>query len=130
MTRVQILEMDGQATFAVVPIELWERVRELLEDADDARAFDEALAADDGFRIPLEVVKNEFEQGMHPVRAWREFRRLSQDELALQAGISKAYLSQIENGRRRGSTATMGKLAGALGVPMAVLLGGGERRSG
>jgi len=57
MTRVQILEKDGRPAFAVVPIEVWERVRELIEDVEDAAAFDAAIAADDGFRIPLAVVK-------------------------------------------------------------------------
>lgn len=122
MTRVQILEKDGRPAFAVVPIEVWERVRELIEDAEDAAAFDAAVAADNGFRIPLSVVKAEFAQQMHPVRAWREHRRLSQDRLARRAGLSKAYLSQIESGKRRGSTATMRKLADALDVPVGVLL--------
>ncbi len=124
MTKVQILEKDGRPAFAVVPIEIWERVRELIEDAEDVAAFDTAIAADDGFRIPLAVVKAEIERGMRPVRAWREHRHLSQDRLAQQAGISKAYLSQIESGKRHGSTATMRKLAEALGVPVGVLLGG------
>jgi len=124
MTKIQILEKDGRPAFAVVPIEIWERVRGLIEDAEDAAAFDSAIAADDGFRIPMSVVKAEFERGMHPVRAWREHRRLQQDQLAQRAGISKAYLSQIESGKRTGSTATMRKLAAALGVPVAVLLGG------
>lgn len=124
MTKVQILEKDGRPAFAVVPIEIWERVRELIEDAADAAAFDAAIAADDGFRIPLAVVKAEFEQNLHPVRAWREHRRLSQVRLARQAGISKAYLSQIESGKRHGSTTTMRKLAEALSVPVGVLVGG------
>lgn len=122
MTRVQILEKDGRPAFAVVPIEIWERVRELLEDAEDAAAFDTAVASDDGFRIPFAVVKAEFEQDMHAVRTWREHRRLSQERLAQQAGISKAYLSQIESGKRRGSTTTLRKIAEALGVPVSVLL--------
>ncbi len=124
MTRVQILEKDGRPAFAVVPIEIWERVRRLIEDVEDAAAFDAAIAADDGFRIPLSVVKAEFEQGMHAVRAWREHRRLSQAQLARRAGLSKAYLSQIENGKRHGSTATMRRLADALGVPVGVLIEG------
>ncbi len=123
MTRVQILEKDGRPAFAVVPIEIWERVRELLEDAEDVAAFDTAVAADDGFRIPLGVVKAEFEQDMHAVRAWREHRRLSQERLAQLAGISKAYLSQIENGKRQGSRATLRGLADALAVPVSVLTG-------
>jgi len=123
MTRIQILEKDGRPAFAVVPIEIWERVRELLENAEDVAAFDTAVAADDAFRIPLDVVKAEFEQNMHAVRAWREHRHFSQNRLAQDAGISKAYLSQIESGKRNGSRATLRKLADALAVPVSVLAG-------
>ena len=122
MTSIQIIEKDGQPAFAVVPSEIWERVRGLVEDLGDVAAFDAAMAAGDGFRIPFAVVKAEFEEGLHPVRAWREHRRLTQDRLAQRAGISKAYLSQIEGGKRAGSTATLRKLAGALQVPVGVLL--------
>lgn len=123
VTGIQIIEKDGQPAFAVVPIEVWERIRGLVEDLDDVAAFDAALSADDEFRIPFAVVKAEFAEGAHPVRAWREHRRLTQDQLAQRAGISKAYLSQIEGGKRAGSTATMRKLAAALQVPVGVLLG-------
>lgn len=122
MTSIQIIEKDGQPAFAVVPSEIWERVRGLVEDLEDVAASDAAMAAGDGFRIPFAVVKAEFEEGLHPVRAWREHRRLTQDRLAQRAGISKAYLSQIEGGKRAGSTATLRKLAGALQVPVGVLL--------
>ncbi|TXL66076.1 helix-turn-helix domain-containing protein [Zeimonas arvi] len=122
MTSIQIIEKDGQPAFAVVPIEIWERVRVLVEDLDDVATFDAALSAHDEFRIPFAVVKAEFEEGLHPVRASREHRRLTQDRLAQRARISKAYLSQIEGGKRAGSTATLRKLAGALQVPAGVLL--------
>jgi len=48
MTSIQIIEKDGQPAFAVVPIEIWERVRGLVEDLEDVAAFDAAMAADDG----------------------------------------------------------------------------------
>ena len=122
VTSIQIIEKDGQPAFAVVPIEIWERVRGLVEDLEDVAAFDTALSAHDEFTIPFAVVKAEFAEGVHAVRAWREHRRLTQDQLAQRAGISKAYLSQIEGGKRAGSTATMRKLAAALQVPVRVLL--------
>lgn len=122
VTNIPIIEQEGRPAFAVVPIEIWERARGLVEDLEDVAAFDSSMSADDGFRIPFAVVKAEFEKGVHPVRAWREHLRLTQDQLAQQAGISKAYLSQIEGNKRAGSTATMRKLAAALQVPVGVLL--------
>lgn len=35
------------------------------------------------------------------VKAWRKFRDLSQSELAEKMGISREYVSLVENGKRR-----------------------------
>jgi len=56
--------------------------------------------------------------GAVPVRVWREHRGLSARALAGRAGISAAYLSQIETGRKPGSFDAMARLARALGVAM------------
>ena len=52
MTTIQFIERDGKREFAVIPIELYERLSAALEDADDAALFDAVRSADDGFRIP------------------------------------------------------------------------------
>jgi transcriptional regulator with XRE-family HTH domain len=46
---------------------------------------------------------------------------LTLQALADAAGVSKPYVSQIEGGKRAGTTATLKKLAGVLGVPLDVL---------
>lgn len=120
MSQVQIIEKDGKPAFAVVPIELWERLRESIEDAEDAAAYDRAMANDDGVTFPAAVVHAELD-GMHPVRAWREHRGLTLQALADAAGVSKPYVSQIEGGKRTGTAATLRKLATALDVPMEAL---------
>ncbi len=122
MNKVQVIEKNGKPEFYVLPAAMWERVRGLVEDAEDVAAFDRAMAADDGARIPMQIVKAEL-SGAHPVRAWREYRNLTQDALALAAGVSKPFVSQIEGGKRVGSTATLKKLARALNVPMDLLSG-------
>ena len=57
MSRVQVIETDGKPAFYVVPADIWLRVREMVLDAEDAAAFTEAVAQDDGFRVPLSVVE-------------------------------------------------------------------------
>lgn len=115
MTGIQFIERDGKREFAVIPIELYERLVTALEDADDAALADAALAADDGFRIPSAVV-NALLDGEQPVRVWREQRGLTQDTLAAKAGISKAYLCQIETRKRVGALKTLGAIADALAI--------------
>ena len=120
MSRVQVIEKDGKPDFYVVPADLWERVREMVEDAEDAAAYAEAVAKDDGVRVPHAVVRAELD-GVTRLRAWREHKGLTLQALADAAGLSKPYVSQIEGGKRTGTVATLKKLAKALGVPMAAL---------
>jgi transcriptional regulator with XRE-family HTH domain len=55
--------------------------------------------------------------------ALRQQRGLSLDELSRQAGVSKSMLSQIERGQANPTVAVVWRLASALGVPLAELLG-------
>jgi len=52
------------------------------------------------------------------VRDWRQRRRLSQLDLALEAGVSARHLSFLETGRSRPSREMVGRLGAALGVSL------------
>lgn len=58
----------------------------------------------------------------HPLgdllRQWRAARRMSQMDLALEAGISTRHLSYVETGKARPSRELVALLAGALDMPM------------
>ena len=57
--------------------------------------------------------------GVGPLlRGWRERRRLSQLDLALDAGVSSRHLSFVETGRSRPSAAMVLNLADRLEVPL------------
>jgi transcriptional regulator with XRE-family HTH domain len=58
------------------------------------------------------------------LRAARRERGLSLGALADAAGVGKGSLSEIENGTRNPTLGTLYSLAGALGVPLAILLAG------
>lgn len=57
------------------------------------------------------------------VRALRSERGLTLSALARTAGIGKASLSELEQGRRNPTLATLYAVAGPLGVPLVALLG-------
>ena len=52
------------------------------------------------------------------LREWRERRRLSQFDLALQAGVSSRHVSFVETGRSRPSAEMVLRLAEQLDVPV------------
>jgi DNA-binding XRE family transcriptional regulator len=60
--------------------------------------------------------------GESPVKVWREKRGRSQRELAAAAGVSPAYLAEIETRRKPGSVLALARLAGALEVQIEDLI--------
>ncbi len=57
------------------------------------------------------------------VRRLREARGLSQSALARQARVGRITLVRLEQGAQAPTVKTLGRLARALGVPLAALLG-------
>ena len=79
-------------------MEDYRRMVAALDDAADCAAIDRTWADDAaGKTVPGEVV-NAILAGVPPLRTWRKSRGLALDLLADRTGISKWYLSQIENG--------------------------------
>lgn len=93
----------------------------MVKDAEDALASAAAVAADDGSRIPLEVVMAQID-GAHSAKAWRERKGLTLQALPDAAGMSKPCVSQIEGGKCAGTVATLKNLAAALPVPVGGLM--------
>jgi len=56
------------------------------------------------------------------LRRLRVERGLSQERLALAAGIDRAYVGRVERGSENVTIATLEAMAGALSVPVAILL--------
>ena len=54
----------------------------------------------------------------HECRKWRQFRKLSQLDLALEANISQRHLSYLETGRSRPSREMVIQLCNAMDVPL------------
>jgi DNA-binding XRE family transcriptional regulator len=111
----ETIERDGKR-FVLVPEDVYERMMDDLDDLNDIRAYDAAKAKPQEF-IPSEMVDRML-AGENPVRVWREHRGMTQQQLADLAGISKAYLSQIEGEVRGGSVAVLSRLAKALSVDL------------
>ena len=116
--KVQTINRDGKPEYVVLP---WAEYQALLEAAEDSidgallEAFRQKLATGQEETIPATIV-DMLLAGANPVKVWREYRGLTQEALANQAGISKAYLCQIVTGKREGAIKTLRAIATALGV--------------
>jgi DNA-binding XRE family transcriptional regulator len=116
---VQVIEKNGTPEWAVIPYQAY---LNLIEDAEmlaDIRDYDaamEAIAAGEPL-TPGEVLFAILD-GITPVRAWREYRGMSQKALAEAAGITAGYLSQLESGTRTGSTEVLAAIAAVLNLSL------------
>ena len=85
-------------------------------DAIDAERIAREVAAEGV--IPAAVVNALLDKGISVVKAWREYRGMTQAELAKASGLSQSYVVKIEAGRVYGRPATRKALAAALGAPV------------
>jgi DNA-binding XRE family transcriptional regulator len=94
----------------------YEALIQRIEDLEDSLTiadFERKLAAGEEELIPAEYV-NRMSEGESPIRVWRDFRGMTAKDLAAAAGISTAYLSEIETGKKDGSVATLKAIADVL----------------
>jgi DNA-binding XRE family transcriptional regulator len=117
--NVQIIERDGKPEWAVIPYKVYLRLVAEAEMLQGVRDYDAALEAIEGGEetIPSEIVYAILD-GANPIRVWREYRGLTQQQLSEAAGISKPYLSQIESGKRTGTTEVLTAIANALNLTL------------
>jgi DNA-binding XRE family transcriptional regulator len=116
---VQIIEKDGIPEWAVIPFALYQKLREMADENKDAAANDAGTKTLDAKKksVPTKV-KQRLSKGENPVRVWRDHRGITQQTLSSRVGISAAFLSQIESGKRIGSAGVLKNLAKALQVDM------------
>ncbi len=122
--KAQIIEKDGKPEWAVIPYSEYQKIYEALEDAEDARDIEKHLSAiEEGTEItvPGEITFAILE-GTSPIRAWREYKQIKMNELAKKVGISAAYLSQIENGKRNPTIDTLKAIAAELDIEVEMLI--------
>lgn len=101
-TNVQIIEQNGVPAFAVIPYDEYLRA---FPDADP-----------DNATIPHEVVGLVIKHGYNLIKAWRVHLGLTQKTVSKKAGITQAALSQMERSEQEKRTATLEKLALAMGL--------------
>lgn len=109
----------------------YERLRALEEDLADIRAalvVEAKLASGEEEMIPSAVVDRLLD-GEPPLRVWREFRNLTQSDLARISGVDRSQIVDIDAGRKDGSVFTLRKLATALRVSVDDLIPAADTRT-
>jgi DNA-binding XRE family transcriptional regulator len=117
---VQVIERDGKPEWAVLPYDVYLQLAEEAEMLQDTRDYDSIKAAIE--RGEEELIPSEITyailDGENPIKVWRVYRGLTQNQLAEEVGISTPYLSQIEAQKRTGRTEVLQAIAKALKVTL------------
>ncbi len=96
----------------------WKKIGEALEEAEDRAAVRASKSRErrgNDEALPVAFYRR-IRAGEHPIRVWRDYRGVGLNKLALQAGIARGYLSEIENGKKAGSMSALKRVAEALNI--------------
>jgi DNA-binding XRE family transcriptional regulator len=117
--RIEKITRRGKE-FAVLPME---ELKKLMDDAEmlsDVKAYDAAklrLKRGEDELIPLEIAERRLARE-NPLKIWREYRGLTQEELAKRSKVSRPMIAAIEAGHKTGAIGTLKKLAVALKIDL------------
>lgn len=115
---VQKIQAPNGDHLVVMPESEYEALLDRLDEAAALLAverFESGLASGKEEAIPSQIV-DRLLAGENKIAVWREYRGMTARELAEEAGITQAYLSQMESGKREGTVGTIKKLAVALSL--------------
>ena len=117
MTKPQtIYDNQGNPVFAIIPWQIFQHVATLFSEISlsDEEIYDDAKRSEEE-SFPLEVA-NRLLAGESAVKVFRNYRGLTQKQVAQKVGIHPVYISQIETGKRTGSAKTLARIAEVLNI--------------
>jgi DNA-binding XRE family transcriptional regulator len=110
----KITDAKGEVTHVVLPVDEWEDLIDALEV--------NRLSGLEGIGEEGEIIPSEFAHRLiddeNPVRVWRQFRTLSQKQLAEKSGLDQSTISDIERGKRTGSIGVLKSIANSLNISL------------
>lgn len=109
-TDPQIIIQNGKPVFAVIP---WDEYQKLIHT--------QATSDESDVWFPNEVVKANV-RGDSLIKAWREYYKLTQAELAAKAGMKQSSLARLEKSATNPRKSTLTKLAKAMGIEVEQLI--------
>ncbi|MBN9220672.1 MAG: helix-turn-helix transcriptional regulator [Mesorhizobium sp.] len=121
MNAPQIIKTSTGEELVVIPRADYEALlhaaEEALEEAADAAIYDERKAELKAEKPLPANVTIDILRGSSRLKALRNWRRLTQADVATAIGVSQGFLSDLESNRRKPSEQTVVLLAKALDVP-------------
>jgi transcriptional regulator with XRE-family HTH domain len=120
-------QKTAKGEVAILPRKEYEALVAKAAEADEDRGTARivALARDAiaaGSPLLPKEVADRLANGDNAVRVLREWRDKPQDYISFKTGLSQGYISDLETGRRNGTTAALRLIADVLKVPLDLLV--------
>ena len=120
-------KMTNRGEVAILPRKDYEALAAKAQEADEdigtvrlvARARKEIVAG--APLIPKEIV-DRIIAGENALRVLREWRGKTQLDISYKTNIGQGYISDLESGRRKGTTVALKKIADVLKVPLDLIV--------
>jgi len=112
----QTIYRNQKPEFVVLSVKEYTKLIRAFEDFQDIQEISAYLDNPDE-TFPVEVALA-LSEGKHPIKVYREYRGISQSDLAQKAHVTKQYISQLEKGDRSGTTRVLKLIAKALKVDL------------
>lgn len=113
---IQKITTPSGEIMVVLPLGEYERLSDAADIAMANQVRADIQSGSDEL-VPREIADRLLE-GENSIKVWRQYRGTSARDIASKAGISAAYLSELETGKKQGSLATLKKIAAALDLDL------------
>lgn len=121
LENISFIEDSSGKKAVILSLEEYEKIKEQLEELEDIEAYVK-VKGEKQESFPIELVERLILGTESKVKIWREYRSYNVTQLAKMLQISEAYLSQIENHKRKGSIELYQKIAKVLDISMELLV--------
>jgi len=125
MNKPQVIQSPSGEEMVVISRVEYEALVSAAEDVADVLAAERSLARIAAGEVEL-IPDSEVDAYLDaptPLAFWRKKRRLTQATLAKTVGVTQAYLSEIESGKKEARVGVLKDLAAALKVSVDELVG-------
>lgn len=121
LDNVSFIEDSNGKKAVIISIEAYNEMKEQLEELEDIHAYNN-IKAEGQESFPIAIVEKLVQGEESKIKIFREYRSYNLTNLAKVLGISEAYLSQIENQKRKGNIDLYKKIAQTLDIEVGLLI--------
>lgn len=121
LDNISFIEDSHGKKAVILSMETYEELKERLEELEDINDYKQ-VKSEGQESFPFVVAERLILGEESKIKTLREYRRYNLTQLAEKLGISEAYLSQIENKKRKGSIDLYKKISQVLGVDIDLLI--------